>query len=138
MEKISFMTGPHGAQSLSPIGGDESFDIGNQLFALRGADGEVQMTGEELDSLARQWLAHSAIHDGYTKSELKAAFAKVCDQKDWKRPINSVVEVKDVDVTAKAIVFFTATEARFFKILDGENKGKMSVVAKGYRAGPAA
>jgi hypothetical protein len=53
--KTIIITQPHGEQSLSRI--DCADSIGNSLFTLKNSDGHaITMTGEELDSLANQWL----------------------------------------------------------------------------------
>jgi hypothetical protein len=90
-----------------------------------------------MDSLCRQWLAHSAIHDGYTKAELTAAFDKVKNKDHWKNPIDATIPVADVDITAKAITFFTATQPKFFRVGEQGRNAKMRVTAPGYYAGPA-
>jgi hypothetical protein len=95
------------------------------------------MRDDEMDSLARQWLAHSAIHDGYTNAELTAAFDKVKNADHWKNPIDATIPVADVDITAKAIEFFTATKASLFRVGGIDGKVRMRVTAPGYYAGPA-
>jgi hypothetical protein len=89
----------------------------------------IKISPENMDSLARQWLAHSAIRDGYTKAELTAAFDKVKDKTHWKNPIDATIPVADVDITAKA-KFFRSSRAEDKKVM-------MHVTAPGYYAGPA-
>ena len=54
-----FTTEPHGDQSLCRCDNPEE-KIGNRLFELssKGSGSAIVMTGEELTSLAKQWLAH--------------------------------------------------------------------------------
>lgn len=53
-------TSPHGEQSLRPCGVPSDLTIGNQLFELSANNGPeaIVMTGEELTSLANQWLEY--------------------------------------------------------------------------------
>lgn len=67
------------------------------------------------------------------KKILKPFFDEVCNPKDWKAPIDAFIRPKDKLRTAEAILFFTATTARFEKQLNGW----LRVIAKGYRNGPA-
>lgn len=58
-------TAPHAAQRLIPAESetvDPTTPIGNQLFTLEEKEGKgsITMTGEELDSLAQQWLGFRA------------------------------------------------------------------------------
>lgn len=138
--KELFKTQPHGEHTVCEIEnigvGDEI--LGANLYNIRSTGGsDLTFTGEELDSLASQWLAHSAIHGGYTKSELEAAFKKVQNADHWKNPIDATIPVADVDITAKAIEFFTATKASFFRVGGIDGKVRMRVTAPGYYAGPA-
>lgn len=54
--QLLFDTAPHGAQNVSLVD-DHPDGIGNSLWAVRNDDGrEMIFTGEELSSLAQQWL----------------------------------------------------------------------------------
>jgi hypothetical protein len=57
--QLIFTTEPHGDQCLCRCDNPEE-KIGNQLFELssKGSGSAIVMTGEELTSLAKQWLAH--------------------------------------------------------------------------------
>ena len=50
-------TDPHGEQKVTPLEGDE-LEVRNRLFSITCRDKRqhIVMTGEELDSLANQWL----------------------------------------------------------------------------------
>lgn len=54
-------TSPHGEQSLRPCEVPAELTIGNQLFELSANNGPeaIVMTGEELTSLANQWLEYT-------------------------------------------------------------------------------
>ena len=71
---------------------------------------------------------------GFTQDELKAAFDKVADPRDWKNPVNSVVPVDFLAVTMLAVEFFTATKAEIRTVFPS---GDVLIFAKGYRSGPA-
>ena len=60
LNKPILTTDPHGEQSLRPC--EASSDkVGNQLFELSSNtdDSAIVMTGEELSSLANQWLRYA-------------------------------------------------------------------------------
>jgi hypothetical protein len=138
--KELFKTQPHGEHIITEVEniGLEDEILGANLYNIRSSGGsDLTFTGEEMDSLARQWLAHSAIHDGYTKAELEAAFKKVQNAEHWKNPIDAFIQIDEVNITAKAIQFFTATTAQFFRVTTAGGKLKMRVTAPGYYAGPA-
>jgi hypothetical protein len=63
-------------------------------------------------------------------------FSKVCNPDDWKAPIDSLCHESEREATAKAIIFFTATEPTFTPLQVGP-RGWLRVTAKGYRMGPA-
>jgi hypothetical protein len=76
----------------------------------------------------------------YSDDELKAAFDKVCSPTDWKKPINSIIEAKDKNIVAEAIMHYTATTAYFEKLPNTNEVNKdmwLRVKAAGYRMGPA-
>ena len=64
---------------------------------------------------------------------LRAAFAKVCDPKDWKREIRATVPAADLALTVRAIKFMTATDTAVSHV---ENDIFL-VYSIGYRRGPA-
>ena len=78
---------------------------------------------------------------GYSRKELKAAFDKVCDSKDWKNPISARVQAADVKITVAAIEYFTATTADVLEYDTEGNrivpKGMFLISSIGYRRGPA-
>ncbi len=112
--------------------------LGDNLIQIVSEGGsDITLTSDEMDSLARQWLAHSAIHGGYTKAELTASFNKVKNKDHWKNPIDAVIPFDDHAITEKAIEFFTATKASFFRVGGIDGKVRMRVTAPGYYAGPA-
>jgi len=53
------------------------------------------------------------VHEGYKIGDLRKAFEKVQNPEHWKMPIQAGCDVADRDITAKAIVFFTGSVARF-------------------------
>ena len=75
-------------------------------------------------------------HDGrlYDVSDLRKAFDKVCDPKDWKAPIAATCRGEHLLLIREAIRFMTATEPKVE--LDTRNM-RYLVTSKGYRAGPA-
>lgn len=76
---------------------------------------------------------------GCTLPELRAAFDAVATPGDWRAPINTFLPdwLEEGDpghhLTAAAIAFYTATEARFTTTPSGRTR----VEAIGYRWGPA-
>lgn len=58
--KTILTTEPHGEQSV--VFFDEQSNIGNSLFSIHQKGGpSMVMTGEELTSLAKQWIKYSAL-----------------------------------------------------------------------------
>lgn len=55
--KTILTTDPHGEQRITKLEGDE-LPVGNRLFSITCRDNRqhIVLTGEELDSLAGQWL----------------------------------------------------------------------------------
>lgn len=86
---------------------------------------------------------------GFTHEELKEAFDKVADPKDWKKPISRVVNAdENIPLIMLAIEFFTATKAEiagFFSAASRSTgpfgkpttKDGIYIKAVGYRNGPA-
>jgi hypothetical protein len=70
------------------------------------------------------------VHFGFTRQQLKTAFAQVCDMANWKNPIASVIDLANVQVTMAAISFYTASLASVELLPDG----RCSVKAAGYYA----
>jgi hypothetical protein len=64
---------------------------------------------------------------GYKISDLKEAFSRVADKINWKYPVKSRCNKKDVDILTVAIPFFTGSIAYFYT-----RKGQMWVKADGY------
>jgi hypothetical protein len=80
---------------------------------------------------------------GYREDELKAAFDRVKDQKDWKAPVDAVVINATDEELARikfAVEFYTAAKCEL-KDLDGVRDEVISratlVSSAGYRMGPA-
>ena len=73
--------------------------------------------------------------NNWTQEELKAAFDRVCDSRDWKNPISAIVNAEDKALISDAIEFFTATKAEFRDVVN--NDAKLFVQSVGYRMGPA-
>jgi len=82
----------------------------------------------------------------WSADELQAAFSKAValsgaifgdepGTRHWKDKIVAVVDLDEVAVTAEAIAFFTATEARIVEVYNQPEK--RALIADGYRAGPA-
>lgn len=68
----------------------------------------------------------------YTQEELQAAFDRVKNAKNWKARIDRTIDIKDLDVTLRAIMHFTGTIAQEYS---HPNPNKVIVRAKGYSAG---
>jgi hypothetical protein len=61
LNKPILTTDPHGEQSLRPTEEPSADKVGNRLFELSSNtdDSAIVMTGEELTSLANQWLEYA-------------------------------------------------------------------------------
>lgn len=70
---------------------------------------------------------------GYWLSELDEAFRLVQDSEDWRKPIDAVVNPRDLGVVVVAVAYYTAT-ACVVMPTEGE---LIRVHSVGYRAGPA-
>ena len=68
------------------------------------------------------------------KDELTPYFEAVQDRGDWKNPIDGFIREEDIQKTASAIMFFTATTASFENTT---SPGWVRVTSEGYRRGPA-
>ena len=69
----------------------------------------------------------------YTELELKMAFEKVENKSHWKGPIKAVIHESEIEKTAAAVMFYTATEMTVLS----RAFGLAEVAAPGYYAGPA-
>ena len=66
-------------------------------------------------------------------NKLRKAFDRVCDKKDWKKPVNAWIPKKDFNLVNDAIIFMTSTPAEIV----AKKGSKVKIHADGYRAGPA-
>jgi len=68
-EKSILTTSPHGEQVLKVLTSEKYESIDNSLFSLNVVNGRgrIVMTGEELTSLANQWLELVKRHNGKAK-----------------------------------------------------------------------
>lgn len=69
------------------------------------------------------------------QDELQAAFNLVAEPDDWRKPINAMIEDKDVEIVREAVEYFTATTIRTSPWMG--KVGHTHVRATGYRNGPA-
>ena len=81
-------------------------------------------------------------YDSYEKlnARMSKAFKIVSNPKDWKAPIDKVVNLKEVEVDLPSILesieFFTATVANWTSSWKGD-ENLVRIRAAGYRNGPA-
>jgi hypothetical protein len=75
------------------------------------------------------------IYLGYSEQQLRNAFEQVHDPDDWKGPIRSAYDPKELstDLVIAAVAFYTGTDCRFTLT----DRGHYVVRAAGYRRGPA-
>jgi hypothetical protein len=73
------------------------------------------------------------LYDGFTQEQLNAAFNALHDPADWRAPIKAVVHVNLLELSVRAIRFFTATEPHA-RVLEN---GAIELTSVGYRMGPA-
>lgn len=69
----------------------------------------------------------------FSDIELKDAFSRVANKKDWKGRIDRVIAIKDDGERAlisDAVIFFTGSQCDFVD----QGNGKVRVTAKGYRS----
>jgi len=66
------------------------------------------------------------------RTELQDAFDSVTDANNWKNPINAWILKREVDITFKAIEYFTGTKGRIIK----ESGAYVQIAADGYYGGP--
>jgi hypothetical protein len=75
----------------------------------------------------------------YNQDQLRAAFEMVADKVDWRKPIDSTLEVGSdavatmVPLIRAAVIHFTATDPTITRL----SPDCIRVEADGYRAGPA-
>ena len=87
---------------------------------------EAYIKGLEVDLVCERFA-------GYSRQELGELFDFVCDPKDWRAPIDTVINsaaVQDVEV---AVMFFTGTPV---SVTPDSSPGMVRVRADGYRNGP--
>lgn len=70
----------------------------------------------------------------FTEAQLNTAFDKVADPADWRNPIYEVIDRDDVEVTVKAIQYFTAAPV---EVKDLDWNDEFMITSPGYRMGPA-
>jgi hypothetical protein len=87
------------------------------------------MTDKEIVALAAKLEAE--------RDKLNPYFSMVCNSADWKSAIDASCRREDKENVAKAIEFFTATDASFSEMRP-PSEGWVRVQSIGYRAGPAA
>lgn len=68
---------------------------------------------------------------GFRLDELKAAFERVCDPRDWRAPIRAVIPAVERLLVEKAVRWYAETEPRF-EAVPGDGL-LLVVVAPGYR-----
>jgi hypothetical protein len=74
--------------------------------------------------------ARQEVFGGYADDELRAAFALVKNQDNWKLPVDATVPADaDRDAIDAAVIYFTGGPAAFVKVRSG-----WRVVAAGYYA----
>jgi len=98
-----------------------------KIFELNG----IRIMISECDDHEKEHLAN-----------LKQAFESVCNQNDWKAPIDCWIERDQFGIVKEAIEYYTATEAtlielEYFTGRNVQDKPMIRVVADGYRYGPA-
>jgi hypothetical protein len=68
---------------------------------------------------------------GFRLDQLKEAFERVCDPRDWTAPIRAVIPAVDRLLVEKAVRWYAETEPRFEEVPGDEML--LTVVAPGYR-----
>ncbi len=107
-------------------------------------DAELEREAETLREELNALFVTSVDGRPITRGELEAAFDSV-KEPDWKNPICATISMKDRNIVAAAIEFFTATKATFGQRLSvNPDTGEVcdligfcSVYAEGYYLGPA-
>ena len=70
----------------------------------------------------------------FLQSELSASFDRLTNARDWKGPIDAVIDADQLLVSQVAVQFYTATD---LEVVGSPQLGKLRVKSIGYRAGPA-
>ena len=70
---------------------------------------------------------------GIRLDQLKAAFERVCDPRNWKGPIRAVIPAVDRLLVEKAVRWYAETEPRFEEVPG--DAALLTVLAPGYRVG---
>jgi hypothetical protein len=68
---------------------------------------------------------------GFRLDQLKEAFERVCDPRNWRAPIRAVIPAVDRLLVEKAVRWYAETEPRFEEV-PGDGM-LLTVVAPGYR-----
>ena len=68
---------------------------------------------------------------GFRLDQLKEAFERVCDPRDWRAPIRAVIPAVERLLVEKAVRWYAETEPRF-EVVPGD-RTLLTVVAPGYR-----
>ncbi|MFN2317766.1 MAG: hypothetical protein ABR551_13475 [Gemmatimonadales bacterium] len=71
---------------------------------------------------------------GSRLEQLATAFDRVRDPRDWKAPIESVIQASERDLVEQAVLMFTNTVPTFAE--DAGTPDRLVVRAPGYRGGP--
>lgn len=120
-------------QFLATEKGVEGLDNGpimRELVRLLTLSGHIGFTPDPRDNGPTQAELGQA--------ELKNAFDRVCNPRDWKAPINALVLGTDLEITRAAIEHFTGTiPLHHFAGLDDDCASVYQITSPGYRAGPA-
>lgn len=59
---------------------------------------------------------------------MKAAFDRVCDPRNWKNPINAIIQNISLDLVHDAVIHFTGS----VPVVDDLGNGWSQIRAKGY------
>ena len=73
----------------------------------------------------------------FTRKQLENAFYKVQNLSDWKAPIDTTIQLKDYELCASAVEFYSATPLTIVKLKSFKGDVTLQVAAIGYRSGPA-
>ncbi len=82
-----------------------------------------------------EFIHRDTTHKGFSNIVLCDTFEKIAS-KDWRGPIDRIVDEAELAETMAAIEFYTATQANI-ELLPGSTRPQFRVTAIGYRAGPA-
>lgn len=87
--------------------------------------------GETLPADVVTMTAETPLRDGYTETQLRAAFDKVKNKRNWKNPINKVISAdEDQRAISAAISWFCGSPCEFETL----KSGQVRVTAAGYYA----